>query len=71
MTHNRDLARVARGRRARLVRQFTDGVFTLRQRLSGWPRLVARIVRWRHGKLYAFGKLEEIEARLDRDRRPM
>jgi hypothetical protein len=32
---------------------------------------VARIMPWRIGKLHAFGKLEEIEAWLDRDRPPM
>jgi hypothetical protein len=70
MPHNQTLARVSRkaAEQGYEVRQLTEGVFTLRQRLSGWPRLVARITPWRIGKLHAFGKLEEIEAWLDRDR---
>jgi hypothetical protein len=73
MPHNPTLAKV--GRKAAeqdyVLRELTEGVFTLRERVRGWPRLVTRIMRWENGKLYAFGKLEEIEAWLDRDRRPM
>jgi hypothetical protein len=73
MPHNPTLARVSRkaAEQGYKVRQLTKGAFTLRQGLTGWPRFLSRIMRWRIGKLHAFGKLEEIEAWLDRDRRPM
>jgi hypothetical protein len=47
--HNPDFARVSRkaGEQGYEVRQLTEGVFTLRQRLTGWPRLLARIMPWR------------------------
>ena len=69
--HNPDFARVSRkaGEQGYEVRQLTEGVFTLRQRLTGWPQLLARIMPWRIGKLHAFGTLEEIDVWLDRDRR--
>jgi len=65
------LARVTRkaAERNYEVRQLAEKVFTLRQRLSGWPRLLARIMPWRIGKLHAFGNLEEVEAWLDQDQR--
>ena len=71
MSHNSDLARVWRkaAEQGYEARQLTEEVFTLRQRLRGWPRLMTRIMRWQVGKLHAFGTLEEIEAWLDRDRR--
>jgi hypothetical protein len=73
MPHNTDLARVWRkaAEQGYEVRQLAEGVFTLRQCLRGWPKLMTRIMRWRLGKLHAFGTLQEIEAWLDRDRRPM
>jgi hypothetical protein len=73
MPHNPTFTSVSRkaAKQGYEVRQLTEGFFTLRQQLTGWPRLVARIMRWRVGKLRAFGKLDEIEAWLDRDRPPM
>jgi hypothetical protein len=73
MPHNPDLARVWRkaAEQGFEVRQLTKGVYTLRQRHRRWPEWFTRIMRWDDGKLHAFGTLEEIEALLDRDRRPM
>jgi hypothetical protein len=73
MPHNPALARVWRkaAEQGYEVRQLAKGVFTLRQCLRGWPKLMTSIMPWRIGKLQAFGTLEEIEAWLDRDRRPM
>ena len=48
MSHNSDLARVWRkaAEQGYEARQLTEEVFTLRQRLRGWPRLMTRIMRW-------------------------
>ena len=70
MPHHSDLARVRRkaADQGCEMRQLAERVFTVRQRLRGW-RAMTRIMRWKMGKLHAFGTLEEIEAWLDRDRR--
>ena len=71
MPHDSDLARVWRkaAEQGCEVRQLAERVFTVR--LRGWPSLMTRIMRWQMGELHAFGTLEEIEAWLDRDGRPM
>ena len=63
MAHNSDLARVWRkaAEQGCDVRQLAERVFTVRQRLRGWPSLMTRIMRWQMGKLHAFGTLEKIE----------
>ena len=68
MPHNSDLARVWRkaAEQGCEVRQLAERVFTVRQRLLGWPSLTTRIMRWQMGELHAFGTLEEIEAWLDK-----
>ena len=73
MPHDPTLARVSRKAAAQgyTVHELTEGVFTVRERRGRWRRWVTRIMRWEDGKLHPFGKLEEIETWLDRDRRPM
>jgi hypothetical protein len=72
MPHNPTLARIGHkaAEQGYVLRDLTEGVFTLRECVGGWPRLVTRIMRWEKGKLHAFEKLEEIEAWLDRGPAP-